>query len=512
MALVLGIDVGTSSTKALLLAEDGAVRGLGTAGYPLSTPHPRWVEQDPADWWSGTCEAVRRALDAASCDAGEVAVVGLSGQMNGAVFVDAKGRPLRPGIIWLDHRATDECRLMDERAGDALRASACNPPMPVYTAAKVLWVMRHEPDVWKAAAKFIQPKDYVRFRLTGTLGTDLSDASATLLCDLRRRAWATDIFEGLGVRPDLFPELAEPTAVVGEVTAEAADATGLAAGTPMVAGGADMACMVAGSGVVVPGVVSVTIGTAGHVTTCADHVSEAGYNCLWPMCHVVPGQYFWLGCCYTGGASLQWFRDALGGAEVAAADLAGLDAFDLLAREAAQAAPGAEGLYFLPYLAGSATPHPDDDARGCFIGLTLRHRKAHLVRAILEGVAYNLRDSLEVFQKLGLALDEVRVGEGGGSNPLWRQILADVFGRAVHPLLTGDASAVGAALVAGVGTGVWPDFASACAGAVRVGDPTEPVGAHAASYERGYRLYSRLYGDLREAFAAMGKVAAEADG
>ncbi|HIE50838.1 MAG TPA: xylulokinase, partial [Armatimonadetes bacterium] len=318
MAYVLGIDLGTSSTKTLLLSEDGRTVAKATADYPLSTPQPNWVEQDPAAWWEAVCSTVRQVLAAWSGNPRDIAGVGLSGQMNGAVFLNAQGRPLRPAILWLDHRSVAECEWAQEQAGEAIRAAALNPPQPVYSAAKLLWVQRHEPEVWQQARVFLEPKDYVNFLLTGRLGTELTDASATLLLDLRTRQWAVEVWEPLGIRPDLLPELTEATAVIGEVTPTAAAATGLAASTPVVSGGADMACMAVGSGVVSPGVVSVTIGTAGHVTTCAPFVSEAGYNKIYPMCHAVPGQYFWLGCVFSGGLSLQWFRDALGQLEVTA--------------------------------------------------------------------------------------------------------------------------------------------------------------------------------------------------
>jgi xylulokinase len=495
MSFVLGIDLGTSSTKTVLLDESGNVVAQASASYPLLQPQPNWVEQNPADWWHAVCETIRAVLSISQLPNSSISSVALSGQMNGAVFVDAQGNPLRPAPLWLDGRSARECDEAQEKAGDLLRDRALHRLNPVNTLAKILWVRRHEPEVYAASHKVLIPKDWVRFKLTGQFASDVSDASVSAAFDLQRREWAWEILDALNVRHDLFPPTFESTAVVGHVTPQAAEDTGLPVGTPVCAGGGDMACMAVGGGVIAPGMVSVTIGTAGHATTFAEGVSDAAFNQLWPMCHAVPGGYFWLGCTYTGGASLTWFKE----------NVLQADHFDTLTAEAANVPPGAEGLFFLPWLAGSATPHPDAHARGGFIGLTLRHTRAHLVRALMEGVVYDLRHCLECFQRLNLPLREIRIGEGGARSPLWRQIQADVFAQPVRLMDTTDASAMGAALIAGVGVGVWRDFEEACGRAIRLGEVVAPISDNVVAYERGYRLYSRFYHDLQATFAEMAR-------
>jgi xylulokinase len=501
MSFVLGIDLGTSSTKTVLLDENGNVVAHTSASYPLLTPQPHWVEQHPADWWRAVCETIRAVLADSPIRPLAVSAVSLSGQMNGAAFVDAHGNPLRPAPLWLDGRSTRECDEAQEKAGDLLRDLALHRLNPVNVLAKILWAQKHEPDVYAASHKVLIPKDWVRFKLTGQFASDVSDASVSAAFDLRKREWAWEILDALNVRHDLFPPVFESTAVVGYVTPPAAEETGLAVGTPVCAGGGDMACLAVGGGVIAPGVVSVTIGTAGHATTFAENVSDAAFNQLWPMCHAVAGKYFWLGCSYTGGASLAWFKDNVWNTQHATRNMQ--HAFDLMTAEAATAPPCCEGLFFLPWLAGTATPHPDANARGCFIGLTLRHARAHLVRALMEGVVYDVRHCLECFKRLNLPLHEIRIGEGGAKSLLWRQIQADVFGQPVRLMETEDASAVGAALIAGVGVGVWRDFAEACGRTIRLGETIEPTAENVARYERGYRLYSRFYDDLKETFHAM---------
>jgi xylulokinase len=489
MACALGIDLGTSSTKAVLLDEEGQIRGRGSAGYPLYKPQPGWVEQEPEEWWQALGQAVRQALAQGGIAGGEIRGVGLAGQLNGAVFLDGRGRVLRPAPLWLDHRSQAECDWGNERAGEFLREDALLRLAPVNMLAKVLWVQRHEPEVYARARTVLLPKDWLRYRFTGTLGSDVSDASVTAAFDLYERDWSGEILEALELNRDLFPPVADSPDVIGEVTGKAAAQTGLAAGTRVVAGGGDMPCMILGSGVIKPGVVSLGIGTAAHATAFAEELDERAFNRLWPMCHTLPGKYAWLGCSFTGGASLAWFREQFGGT------------YEELTAEAEKAPAGAEGLFFAPWLEGCATPCPDARARGGFLGLTLRHTRGHLVRALLEGVVFDLRHSLECFKELGLPLEELRIGEGGSHSGLWRQIQADVFGRDAVRIATDDLSAVGAALLAGVGTGLFPDFETACGLAVRLGETVRCDAERAAFYQEAYQRYSELYPALREWYA-----------
>lgn len=464
-----------------------------SASYPLLTPQPGWVEQDPGAWWQAVCHVVHEvfrhlAARRPGFSPREIQGVALSGQMNGAVFVDGDGEPLRPAILWLDHRSQAECDWANERAAGLLRDRALHVLNPVNTLAKVLWAREREPETYRVARWALIPKDWARFRLTGEFATDVSDASATAALDLFTRDWSEAILARLEVRRDLFPPVLESPAIAGTVTAAAAEETGLAPGTPVCAGAADMAALAVGTGVIRPGVASVGIGTAGHAITFAEQVGDAGFNQVWPMCHAVPGGYFWLGCSFTGGACMAWLRSSLGGA------------FEELAAEAEQAPPGCEGLFFLPWLEGAATPHPDASARGGWLGLTLRHTRAHLVRAVMEGVAFDLRRSLDCFAVLGLPLDELRLGEGGARSPLWRRIQADVFARDARVLRNEDASALGAALIAGVGTGLFESYDDACFRAVELGETVPFDPARAAVYEGAYRRYCGLYPALREWF------------
>ncbi len=496
MGLVLGIDLGTSSTKTLALDEDGKALAKASASYPLLTPNEGWVEQNPEDWWQAVCQTVRQVLDrrthyGSRITPSDIKGVSLSGQMNGALPVDSKGNPLRPAILWLDRRSRRECDEGNEKAGDLLRHRSLQLLNPVNTLAKVLWLKKHEPLHYDTAAFVVIPKDWVRFKLTGVFASEVSDASVTAALDFSTRDWSDAVLDALQVRRNLFPPVVESPTVVGYITKQAAEETGLLVGTPVCAGGGDMACMAVGSGVIKPGIVNVGIGTAGHVTIFAESVSDAAFNRLWPMCHSVPGKYFWLGCSFTGGACLAWLREQLG------------ESFEALTEQAAQAPPGSDGLFFLPWLEGTATPHPDAHAHGGWLGLTLRHTKAHLVRALMEGVVFDLRQSLECFKQLGLPINEIRIGEGGAKSALWRQIQADIFGQDVRVLETKDASAVGAAIIAGVGVGVFENFETACERAVQLGETVRCDPKNVERYEHLYRLYCQVYPSLRDWFHAV---------
>ena len=454
----------------------------------MRTPRSGWVEQDAGDWWQAICRTTRAVgaeLRSLGRSVGDVRGVSLSGHMNGAVFVDGAGNPLRAPILWLDRRSQPECDAANARAGDLLRTRAMHVLNPINTLAKVLWVRAHEPDIYRDARYVLIPKDWVRFRMTGTFGSDVSDASVSAAADLRARDWSGEILDALEVRRDLFPEISESPEVIGALTGRASRETGLAAKTPVCAGGGDVSCLAVGSGVIRPGVVNVGIGTAGHALAFAERLDPAAFNRLWPMCHSVPGASFWLGCSYTCGVSLAWLSDQLG-EDVAA-----------LTRQAEDAPAGSEGLFFLPWLEGAATPHPDARARGGWIGLTLRHTKAHLVRSLMEGAAFDLKRSLECFEDIGLPIEDVRIGEGGARSALWRQIQADVFGRDVRVLEEQDASALGAAVIAGVGVGVFPDFKTACERSVKLGESVRCGANHATVYERQFQRYRGLYPSLQ---------------
>ncbi len=493
MALVMGIDLGTSSTKTVLMDDAGQVVSTASANYPLFTPQAGWAEQNPSDWWEALCDTSCQVIQDLktrhpSRSVHDIKGVALSGQMNGAVLVDAEGHPMRPAIAWLDGRSKRECDEANQQAGDLFRKHALQVLNPVNTLAKILWLRENEPDLYADARYALIPKDWGRFKLTGGFASDVSDASVSSAADLYKRDWSNEILDTVKVRRDLFPPVVESPTVVGEITAKAAEETGLAVGTPVCAGGGDMACMAVGGGVIKPGIVNVGIGTAGHALTFAEDVSDAAFDQLWPMCHAAPGKYFWLGCTYTGGGSLTWLRDRFG------------ESFEDLTVQAEDAPVGSDGLFFMPWFQGAATPNPDAHARAGWIGLTLHHTKGHMIRALMEGVAFDLRHSLECFKRLGLPIDELRIGEGGAKSALWRSIQADVFGQDVRMMETRDASAIGAAIIVGVGVGVFEDFESACERVIVLGETVRCEADRVAQYEGCYRRYSHLYPSLKDWF------------
>ena len=484
MAYALGIDLGTSSIKVVLVDDEGRTVGTAGAAYPMLKPRPSWREQEPEDWWKALGQAVQEVLEGISSD--QVRGVALSGQINGAVFVDRQGNLLRTAMIWLDQRSQPECDQANELVGDLFRRQAVLHLNPVNTLGKVLWVQRHQPEVYEQTHALLAPKDWLNFRLTGVLKAEMSDASATGAFDLYQHRWSAEILEKLDLRPEIFQPLIRSDEMVGQVTAAAAAATGLAEGTPVFGGAGDIPCMVLGSGVIAPGIVSVGIGTAGHATTFADSMSDAAFNQLWPMCHAIPGKYTWLGCTLTGGASMTWFRDTFG------------STYEELNQEAEGVPEGAEGLVYMPWLEGTATPYPDARARAGFLGLSLRHTRGHMVRALMEGVVFDLRHSLECFKALGLPIEEIRMGEGGSRSVLWRQIHADVFGHDLRLIETEDLSAVGAVLLAGVCGGIFPDFETACQAVIKLGETVYCDSGRVGFYEEAYQRYCGLYPTLKE--------------
>ncbi|WP_420457465.1 xylulokinase [Rubrivirga sp.] len=486
MAYLLGIDTSTTATKALLMDDAGHVVAVGSTPHDHSSPRPLWSEQGPDEWWRATAASVRQALAEAGAAGPDVRAVGLTGQMHGLVLLDGAGAVLRPAMLWNDGRAQAQCDEIRERLGglDALVAETGNDAFAGFTAPKLLWVKEHEPDVVARVAQVLLPKDYLRYRLTGGFATDRAGAGGTLLLDLASRDWSATVLDALDVPADWLPPTHEGPEVTGAVSAQAAEETGLAVGTPVVGGGGDQAATAVGVGAVRPGVWAMSLGTSGVVfaPTDAPHTAPQGRAHAFP--HAVPGLWHLMGVMLSAAGSLRWYRDTF------APDTG----YDALLAEAAGVAPGSEGLTFLPYLAGERTPHANPLAQGAFVGLTLRHGRGHATRAVLEGVAFGLRDNLELLRQSGVeAPDTVRVAGGGAVSPLWRQILADTLSVALAPVQTPEAAAFGAALLAGVGAGVWPDVATATDATVTVGETTEPGASDlGAAYDRFRDLYARL--------------------
>ena len=509
MAYLLGIDIGTSGTKTLLVNEDGRIAASVTAEYPAYAPKPAWSEQDPADWWQATCGTIRQALQDAGIDGKEVGGIGLSGQMHGSVFLDSSGEVLRRAILWNDQRTGAECAEITEAAGGrkALIGMVANPALTGFTAPKILWVRKHEPEVYEKAAKILLPKDYVRYRLTGEFATEVSDASGTLLLDVAKRAWSTDLLGRLEIDSGLLPEVYESQEVSGRLTAEAAEATGLEAGTPVVGGGGDQAAGAVGNGIVRRGVISATLGTSGVVFAHADEVETDPEGRVHTFCHAVEGKWHVMGVVLAAGGSLQWFRNTLCQDIVAEAKESGVDPYERITADAADVPPGSDGLYFLPYLTGERTPHADPNARAAWVGLSNMHTRAHMARAVMEGATYAMRDCLEIIQGMGVPVEEVRVAGGGARSAVWRGLQADIYKHPVWTVSSEEGPAYGVALLAGVGTGVWASVPEACDATIRTLQETQPTPEHVKRYDALYPEYGQLYRSLKGDFARIAELA-----
>jgi xylulokinase len=492
MSYLLGLDIGTSGAKALLCDDRGGVLATATAEYPLHSPFPLWSEQDPADWWRGARQALREVVEATGVDARQIAGLGLTGQMHGAVFLDAQGAVIRPALLWNDQRTAAECAEITKRVGAArLIEIAGNPALTGFQAPKILWLRNHEPESYARLAQVLLPKDYIRLLLTGTRAADAADAAGTLLLDLRARDWSDEILRALDIPRDWLPQVYEGPEVTGALLPDVAKELGLPAGLPVIAGGGDNAAAAIGTGIVRAGVVSSSIGTSGVIFAHADQIALDPQGRLHTFCHSVPGQYHLMAVTLAAGGSFQWLRNTL--RQVGAPSLS----YDEMTALASGVAPGAEGLLFLPYLTGERTPHLDPLARGAFVGLTTRHSAAHMIRAVMEGVVFSLRDGLTIMRELGLPLGEVRATGGGGRSPLWRQMQADIYGAPVATLAAEEGPAYGAALLAGVGAGLFADVHMAVDRCVKVSGTTQPDAAAQARYEQVYSIYRGLYAALK---------------
>lgn len=496
---LLGIDVGTSATKALLLDEDGRVRATASAGHPSVFPRAGWSEQRPEDWWTSARAAVRRVLRGRPDAREHIAAVGVSGQMHGSVFLDARGRVLCNALLWNDQRTGAECEEIERRAGGraALIRLVRNVALTGYQAPKVLWLRRHRPRLFRRVATVLLPKDYLNYRLTGVRHTDVSDASGTLLLDIVNRCWSAALLERLDLNPELFPPVAESSAVIGEVTRGAARALGLRAALPVVAGAGDQAAAAVGTGVVRPGIVSATIGTSGVVFAHSDRPVPNDAGLLQSFCHAVPGAWCVFGCMLSAGGSLQWAREVFYADRLRAArtDAARDALYAAMVREAA-ASDDVDDPVFHPYLTGERCPYPHPHARGALLGLARSHTRGAIVRAILVGITLNLARQIELMRGLGVPLREVRLAGGGARDPWWRQLQADVYGLRCVAMRSQEGSALGAALLAGVGAGVFKDVPAAGRAATAVAQTVRPARSRARRYrvlaERMRSSYARI--------------------
>ena len=510
MAL-LGIDLGTSSVKALLIDERGNALASATVEYPLSAPRPLWSEQDPADWWRGTCDAVRAVMAKSGLAAADVRGIGLSGQMHGLTLLDKAGQVLRPAILWNDQRTGPQCETITRLAGGKQRVLelTANVVLPGFTAPKIVWVRENEPDVYARVAHVLLPKDYIRYRLSGEFATEVSDASGMSVFDVRRRTWSDEMLAALDIPRAWMPRCAESHEVTAVLSQVGAAEIGLQAGTPIVGGGGDNAAGAVGNGVVREGIVSASIGTSGVVFASSERFVMEPEGKVHAFCHALPDTWHVMGVMLSAGGSLRWHRDVIAYGDPGLVSRRALpsdtDPYDILLAEAAQVAPGAEGLLFLPYLTGERCPYPDPLARGAFVGLTIRHTQAHLTRAVVEGITFGLADSLGLVRGLGIRIDEVRAVGGGARSAIWRQMLADVFQTEITLINSSEGGAFGVALLAGVGAGVWKDAREACDATLKVTTRVEPAKDAAVRdrYAEMYARYRELYPALKDTFGRL---------
>jgi xylulokinase len=493
VAVVLGIDVSTTATKAVLVDESGAVRGVGTAEYGYDVPRPLWSEQDPALWWDGAIAAIRSVLASTGVRGDEVAAVGLTGQMHGLTLLDDRDAVIRPAILWNDQRTAAECDWIRSTVGpERLIAISGNDALTGFTAPKLVWVRDHEPEVWQRVAHVLLPKDYVRLRLTGVHAVDVADGAGTLLFDLAARTWSPELVEAVGVDAAWLPPVFEGPAITGSVTPAAAAATGLRAGTPVVAGGGDQAANAVGVGAVEPGETALSLGTSGVVFAPTDAPIVEPRGRVHAFCHAVPGRWHLMSVMLSAAGSLRWFRDTLAPGV----------AYGALSDEAATAPAGSDGLLFLPYLTGERSPHPDPLARGAFVGLTVGHERRHLARAVMEGVAFGLRDGLDLMTAAGMPPPtRIRASGGGTASPLWRQILADVLGSEIDTVATTEGAASGAGILAAVGAGWFATVPVATRSWITTSAAASP-GPDAAAYAAAHARYRELYPALVPTFHA----------
>jgi xylulokinase len=486
----LGIDVGTGGTRALIIDERGHLIASATEEHQaFASPRIGWAEQDPDDWWRACGVAVRQALAQRHLRGEQIACVGLSGQMHGAVLLDEQGCVARPALIWCDVRTEEQSQKLTAEIGtDRLIQLTCNPALTNFTLTKCLWVRENEPETWGRVRSLMLPKDYVRFKLTGERATDVSDASGTLLLDVAHRCWSNEMLELAQMDKSLLPNLHESPEICGQISAAGGAATGLQAGTPVVAGAGDQAAGAIGMGVVSSGTVSATIGTSGVVLAATSGPALDPKGRLHTFCHAVPGRWMVMGVTQAAGLSLRWFRDQFG-----AGANGHSDSYETLTADAAHAPSGCDGLLWAPYLMGERTPYLDPGARGILVGLTASHTRAHVIRAILEGVAFSLRDTFTIFHEIEVPVKTIRLGGGGARSPLWRQIQADVYGQRVDIVEAEEGAAYGAAILAGVGAKAWPTVDAACDAVVRVAQHVDRNPKDSLVLDKAYAMYRRIY-------------------
>lgn len=509
MAYYLGIDVGTSGTKALIMDARGGVLATATGDHTVQSPRPGYSEQDPEQWWAATVKATRAAVKKARIDGRQIAGIGFSGQMHGLVCLDKAGKVIRPAIIWNDQRTAEQCEFITRKAGGAgkLIALCGNVAMTSFTLTKLLWVMQHEPRHYARLAHVLLPKDYIRYRLTGEYAGDVSDMSGTMMLDQRTRDWSKPMLDLFGIDRAILPPVYESHEVTGKVTAAVARQLGIAAGAAVVGGGGDQPVGAVGNGIVAEGLVSATLGTSGVVFVHSKKYVTDPQGRVQTFCASVAGEYCLFGCVLAAGGSFQWLRNTLGAEEVRQARRQKVDPYELLTAQAQKAPLGCEGLFWLPYLTGERTPHNDPFARACWIGITQRTSRAELIRSVMEGATCAMNDVVTILRERGLKPRQVRLSGGGARSTFWRQLQADIYGAACATINAEEGPAYGAAILAATGCGAFKNVPEACKAAIQVVRTVKPAPRSVKTYAKLYDQYRRLYPALKGEFANIARIA-----
>ncbi len=505
MGYYIGIDIGTSGTKSLLIDESGHILAESSAEYPVHMPKPMWTEQDPEDWWTAVKKTVQGVLKSSKVKKGDVKGIGLSGQMHGSVFLNKQGKVIRPALLWNDQRTSAECDEITKRAGgrEALIEMVANPAMTGFTAPKLLWLRNKEPKNYDKISHLLLPKDEIRRRLTGEFATDASDASGMLLLDVRARNWSKQLIDKLEIDPSILPKVYESEQITGTLLPEVAEELGLSSSCKVVGGAGDCAAGAVGNGIVKQGILTASLGTSGVMFCHSDEPQFDRLGRVHTFCHAVHGKWHMMGVTLSAAGSLQWFVNQVC-PELAKGRKA--DPYVTINNEAERVPAGSEGLFFLPYLAGERTPHADSNARGCFIGLTNKHDRGHMARGVMEGVNYSLRESLEIFQDLHVPVKEIRLSGGGAKSPLWKQMLADTFGQKVCTINAEQGPAFGVALLAAVGDGAYKNIEEACKRTIQVVEKVSPRKGEKKVYDEAFPVYQSLYQSLKDSFGAIARL------
>lgn len=507
MKYVLGIDIGTSGTKTVLFDEKGTAISSALCEYPMSQPHNGWAEQDPKDWWNAVCTTVSQVVKDSNVPTEKIIALGMSGQMHGLVMLDKDNNVLRPSIIWCDQRTAEECEDIERIIGkQRLIEITANPALTGFTASKIMWVKKHEPQIFEKCCHILLPKDYIRFMLTGEYATDVSDASGMQLLDVPNRCWSNEVTEKLGIDMSLLPKVYESPEITGSVTKQAAQLTGLAEGTKVVGGAGDNAAAAVGTGVVCDGDAFTTIGTSGVVFAHTDNITIDPAGRVHTFCCAVPNAWHVMGVTQAAGLSLRWLRDNVCSAEIEEAHKRNIDPYIIMDDMAERSTVGSNRLLYLPYLMGERTPHLDPNARGAFIGLSAMHTRADIIRSVMEGVSFALQDCREVFFEMGLQQNSMRICGGGANSKLWQQMLSSIYGIPISKTISKEGPALGAAILALVGTGIYKSVKDACDAIIALCDEANPDLVSHSKYQDYYRIYKNLYKSLKCDFKELAKL------